>query len=68
LSAADFGYALAGTLIIMDHIRDSVRLRAYGGRDPWWNIKTRAQSIRQLLATIDLNIAENILKPVCPKK
>ncbi|MFA6190613.1 MAG: preprotein translocase subunit SecA [Candidatus Staskawiczbacteria bacterium] len=50
-------------LSYMDHIRDSVRLRAYGGRDPLVEYKNEGhKAFGQLLATIDANIAENILK------
>jgi len=50
-------------LSYMDHIRDSVRLRAYGGRDPLVEYKNEGhRAFSQLLATIDANIAENILK------
>ena len=47
----------------MDHVRDSVRLRAYSGRDPLVEYKNEGhKAFGQLLATIDANIAENILK------
>jgi len=50
-------------LSYMDHIRDSVRLRAFGGRDPLVEYKNEGhKAFGQLLATIDANIAENILK------
>ncbi len=50
-------------LSYMDHIRDSVRLRAYSGRDPLVEYKNEGhKAFGQLLATIDANIAENILK------
>jgi preprotein translocase subunit SecA len=50
-------------LSYMDHVRDSVRLRAYGGRDPLVEYKNEGhKAFGQLLATIDANIAENILK------
>ena len=50
-------------LSYMDHIRDSVRLRAYGGRDPLVEYKNEGhKAFGQLLATIDLNIVENIIK------
>ena len=50
-------------LSYMDHVRDSVRLRAYGGRDPLVEYKNEGhRAFGQLLATIDANIAENILK------
>jgi len=50
-------------LSYMDHIRDSVRLRAYGGRDPLVEYKNEGhKAFGMLLATIDANIAENILK------
>ena len=47
----------------MDHVRDSVRLRAYGGRDPLVEYKNEGhKAFGQLLATMDATIAENILK------
>jgi preprotein translocase subunit SecA len=50
-------------LSYMDHIRDSVRLRAFGGRDPLVEYKNEGhKAFGQLLATIDANIADNILK------
>ena len=50
-------------LSYMDHIRDSVRLRAYSGRDPLVEYKNEGhKAFGQLLATIDADIAENILK------
>jgi preprotein translocase subunit SecA len=50
-------------LSYMDHIRDSVRLRAYGGRDPLVEYKNEGhKAFGILLSTIDANIAENILK------
>ncbi len=49
-------------LSYMDHVRDSVRLRAYGGRDPLVEYKNEGhRAFGQLLSTIDANIAENIL-------
>ena len=54
-------------LSYMDHIRDSVRLRAYGGRDPLVEYKNEGhKAFGMLLATIDANIAENILKAGAP--
>ena len=50
-------------LSYMDYIRDSVRLRAYGGRDPLVEYKNEGhRAFSQLLATIDANVIENILK------
>ncbi len=50
-------------LSYMDHIRDSVRLRAYGGRDPLVEYKNEGhKAFSELLATIEIEIAENILK------
>ena len=50
-------------LSYMDHIRDSVRLRAYSGRDPLVEYKNEGhKAFGQLLATIDAEIAGNILK------
>ena len=56
-------------LSYMDHVRDSVRLRAYSGRDPLVEYKNEGhKAFGQLLATIDANIAENILKAGKPDK
>ncbi len=56
-------------LSYMDHIRDSVRLRAYGGRDPLVEYKNEGhRAFGQLLAIIDANIAENILKAGLPSQ
>jgi preprotein translocase subunit SecA len=50
-------------LSYMDHIRDSVKLRAFGGRDPLVEYKNEGhKAFGQLLATIDANIADNIMK------
>jgi len=50
-------------LSYIDHIRDSVRLRAYSGRDPLVEYKNEGhKAFGQLLATIDADIADNILK------
>ncbi len=50
-------------LSYMDHVRDSVRLRAYGGRDPLVEYKNEGhKAFQQLLAMLDANIADNILK------
>jgi len=50
-------------LSYMDYVRDSVRLRAYAGRDPLVEYKNEGhKAFGQLLATIDVNIADNILK------
>ena len=50
-------------LSYMDHVRDSVRLRAYGGRDPLVEYKNEGhKAFGQLLSTIDANIADNIMK------
>jgi len=50
-------------LSYMDYVRDSVRLRAYGGRDPLVEYKNEGhRAFGQLSATIDANIVENILK------
>lgn len=47
----------------MEHMRDSVRLRAYGGRDPLVEYKNEGHKLfKQLLNGIDLEIASNILK------
>jgi len=56
-------------LSYMDHVRDSVRLRAYGGRDPLVEYKNEGhRAFQQLLATIDANIAENIKRAVAEQK
>ena len=50
-------------LSYMDHVRDSVRLRAYGGRDPLVEYKNEGhKAFGQLSATIDATIADNVLK------
>ena len=50
-------------LSYMDNVRDSVRLRAYGGRDPLVEYKTEGhKAFNQLLEMLDQTIAENILK------
>ena len=50
-------------LSYMDHVRDSVRLRAYAGRDPLVEYKNEGhKAFGQLLSMLDANIAENILK------
>jgi preprotein translocase subunit SecA len=50
-------------LSYMDHVRDSVRLRAYSGRDPLVEYKNEGhKAFGQLLATIDADISENVLK------
>ncbi len=47
----------------MDHLRDSVRLRAYGGQDPLIEYKNEGHKMfQQLLQMIDANIADNIMK------
>jgi len=47
----------------MEYLRDSVRLRAYGQRDPLVEYKTEGHKMFQkLLGTIESNIAEMILK------
>jgi len=49
-------------LSYMDHVRDSVNLRAYSGRDPLVEYKNEGhKAFGQLLATIDAEIAENIM-------
>jgi preprotein translocase subunit SecA len=46
----------------MDHVRDSVRLRAYGGKDPLVEYKNEGRRMfHQLLEEIDINISNNIL-------
>ncbi len=47
----------------MDHMRDSVKLRAYGGKDPLIEYKNEGRRLfTQLLEEIDFEIAHNILK------
>ncbi|OGZ76966.1 MAG: preprotein translocase subunit SecA [Candidatus Staskawiczbacteria bacterium RIFCSPLOWO2_12_FULL_37_15] len=47
----------------MDHLRDSVRLRTYGGQDPLVEYKNEGHRMfHQLLQMIDANIADNIMK------
>ena len=55
-------------LSYMDHVRDSVRLRAYSGRDPLVEYKNEGhKAFGQLLATIDAEIADNIVKAGIPQ-
>ena len=50
-------------LSYMDHVRDSVRLRAFGGRDPLVEYKNEGhKAFGNLLKMLEANIAENILK------
>ena len=52
----------------MEHLRDSVRLRAYGGQDPLIEYKNESHRMfQQLLQIIDANIAENIFKTSAQK-
>jgi len=52
-----------GHLSDMDHMRDSVRLRAYGGQDPLIEYKNEGHKMfQQLLQLIDQNIKENLAK------
>jgi len=45
----------------MDHLRDSVKLRAYGGKDPLIEYKNEGRKLFQgMLQEIDYEIAENI--------
>ena len=47
----------------MDHMRDSVRLRAYGGHDPLVEYKNEGRKLfQQLLEQMDFETADNILK------
>lgn len=47
----------------MDHLRDSVRLRAYGGHDPLVEYKNEGHKMFQrLLEEIDMSIANSIFK------
>jgi len=47
----------------MNHLRDSVRLRAYGQQDPLIEYKSEGHKMfRQLLQTIDLTIANAVFK------
>jgi len=46
----------------MDHMRDSVRLRAYGGKDPLVEYKNEGRRMfQQMLDDIDFEIEENLL-------
>jgi preprotein translocase subunit SecA len=50
-------------LSYMDHLRDSVRLRAYGGRDPLVEYKNEGRkAFGQLLLTLEASIKKNIKK------
>ncbi len=47
----------------MEHLKDSVRLRAYGGRDPLVEYKTESHRIfQELQKTIDFQIARTVFK------
>lgn len=47
----------------MDHLRDSVRLRAYGGHDPLIEYKNEGHKMfHRLLEEIDMSIANSVLK------
>lgn len=47
----------------MEHMRDSVRLRAYGGHDPLIEYKNEGRKLFQrMLDEIDVTIADNIMK------
>ncbi len=47
----------------MEHLRDSVRLRAYGQKDPLVEYKTEGHKIfQQLISTIELTIAQTVMK------
>ncbi|MEK7663892.1 MAG: preprotein translocase subunit SecA [Patescibacteria group bacterium] len=47
----------------MDHMRDSVRLRAYGGKDPLVEYKNEGRRLfQQLLNQIDFEVVDNILR------
>lgn len=53
----------------MDHIRDAVRLRAYGQRDPLVEYKNEAHmAFKNLLAAIQTNIANTIFKVTIAKQ
>ncbi len=50
-------------LLNMDHMRDSVGLRAYGGKDPLVEYKNEGRRLfQQLLNEIDFEIEDNIMK------
>ena len=52
-----------GHLSYMEQIKDSVRLRAYAGRDPLVEYKNEGRkAFSQLLNVIDEDIIDNILK------
>ena len=52
-----------GHLSYMEHIKDSVRLRAYAGRDPLVEYKNEGRkAFLQLLNALDADIIDNILK------
>ena len=47
----------------MEHLKDSVRLRAYGGRDPLVEYKTEGHRLfQELESLIDSQIARTIFK------
>jgi len=48
----------------MEHMKDSVRLRGYGGKDPLVEYKNEGRKMFvSLLNEIDENIANNVLNP-----
>jgi preprotein translocase subunit SecA len=53
----------------MDHVRDAVRLRAYGQRDPLVEYKNEAhKAFRNLLATVQVNVVNTIFKITVAKQ
>ena len=47
----------------MEHMRDSVRLRAYGGKDPLVEYKNEGRRLfKQLLDQLDFEVVDNILR------
>jgi len=53
----------------MEHLRDSVRLRAYGGKDPLIEYKNEGHRLfQQLLQMIDENIAQSIMHAILNKQ
>jgi preprotein translocase subunit SecA len=53
----------------MEHLRDSVKLRAYGQLDPLVEYKNEGHKMFQkLLSSIELNVAQNVLKITVQKQ
>ncbi len=63
LTLKTYNLLWAEHLSVMDHLKDSVRVRAYGGKDPLVEFKTEGHRIfHNLLEAIDSTVANNIFK------